>query len=237
MDNPKRYRVDHDSFIRWRGAVLTESNNDMKFRYIAMVLALHAPALFAAPPVAELTVTGKVKLPSCAVSIGNDGYYDYGRISSTLIQSGSEHTKLEPKTEPMVVTCDAATPLMFSVVDNRKDSSSAPESPYAFGLGNVNGTGKLGHYSVTFGDLYVDGIGKYVWWKMGDHSNGANWLEAGLKPGRGSFGWGHSGLAGRKFEAKLTVYPLIGGTTTMNGSLTEPVDLDGSATLVFAFAL
>ncbi|KWN70489.1 hypothetical protein WT90_21355 [Burkholderia stagnalis] len=219
---------------------MTESNNDMKFRYIPMVLALHAPALFAAPPVAELKVAGKIDLPNCVVSIGNDGYYDYGSLSSTMIQSGSRHTPLEPKTELMTVTCDRETPIMFSVVDNRESSSSGTDRDYNFGLGHVNGAGNLGYYAILVSDLSVDGKGTNVWMKAGGLHNPGVQDSTYLRSAGANFGWGDYQSvreSGRIFQANLTVEPRLGGTTTMNGPLTEAVDLDGSATLVFAFAL
>ncbi|PAJ77767.1 DUF1120 domain-containing protein [Burkholderia ubonensis] len=211
----------------------------MRFRTIPLVLALHAPALFAAPPVAELKVAGKIDLPNCVVSVGNDGYYDYGRLASTMIRSGSVHTPLEPKTETMTVTCDSKTPIMFRIVDNRESSSSDTDET-SFGLGYVNGTGKLGYYEIRVSDLSVDGKGTNVWRKNGNVANGNVWSSANLERGGASFGWGDfhgSRESGRIFQADLTVKPHLGGTTTMNGPLTDSVDLDGSATLVFAFAL
>ncbi|WP_257010628.1 hypothetical protein [Burkholderia ubonensis] len=42
---------------------------------------------------------------------------------------------------------------------------------------------------------------------------------------------------GEVFTADLVVAPTLAGSATMNGPLTDAVDLDGSATLTFAFGL
>ena len=43
--------------------------------------------------------------------------------------------------------------------------------------------------------------------------------------------------SGKSFGINMTVIPRLAGTSTMNGSVTEDVNIDGSATIIFAFSV
>ncbi|WP_257010797.1 hypothetical protein [Burkholderia ubonensis] len=158
-----------------------------------------------------------------------------------MIKAGTETTKLDPKSHTWTASCGAKTYLGFSVTDNRSDSVSW-KAEHNFGLGNVNETGKLGYYQITMGNAMVDNVATNVY----STSNGTiSSNTAGIRKKLSNdpayqHGWAKGTTAqamGEVFTADLVVEPTLAGSATMNGPLAEAVDLDGSATLTFAFGL
>ncbi|MFQ6308427.1 fimbrial assembly protein, partial [Yersinia enterocolitica] len=70
-------------------------------------LVLGMTAAHAAPPTAELKVIGTLTVPSCTVASPDEGVYDFGKLSSSLVKSGTATTALTPMTKTWTVTCDA----------------------------------------------------------------------------------------------------------------------------------
>nr|WP_311528473.1 hypothetical protein [uncultured Ralstonia sp.] len=199
-------------------------------------LALAAMAAHAAPPTTELKVTGRIAVPTCTVAAPDAGTYDFGRFSSTLIKSGSTHTALTPIKKTWSVSCDADTFLTFKVIDNRDSSSSYPSDNGAFGLGNVNTTGKIGYYNVLVSNPTVDSVASTFSSSTGTALTGDNYI----RKANYTMAWsiGSTALkAGQTFAADFEVRPFLGGSTHMNGPVTEQVALDGSLTLNFAYGL
>lgn len=198
-------------------------------------LVLAAATAHAAAPTANLIVKGSIGVPTCTVLAADDGLYDFGGISSTLIKSGTTHTALTPISKNWTVTCDAETYLTFSVVDNRAASSSTT-GVANFGLGMVNATGKIGYYNVTMLNSTVDSNASSTF--VSNNSTISSAATAVLSNGYRS-GWsaGAALRSGKVFGATLAVTPIIGGTSTMNGAITDEVNLDGSLTLNYAFGL
>lgn len=185
---------------------------------------------------ADLTVKGTIAVPGCTVSSDMSGVYDYGPISSSLIQPGTTTTALVPMGNKWTASCSAQTSLTFTVIDNRASSASVV-APTNFGLGNVNGTGKLGYYTVTLSSPTVDGQAVSTF-----ATTGATFTAVSSTPlsTDKKFGWasGNNVLrTGKVFGAMLAVTPNLGGTTTMGGALSNGANLDGSLTLNFAFGL
>lgn len=206
------------------------------FKLAAVSAALvGATVAHAAPPTADLKVTGKLAVPGCTVTTANDGAYDFERISAAMIKPGTTGTPLSPISQPWTITCDALTFMSFSVIDNRAATSAAAGATF-FGLGAVNGTGKLGSYTVQLENPTVDGTKSNTYATSGTTFTGATTAYLGTNT---KHGWasGNTQLAGKVFSADLKVTPTLAGTTTMNGPVTDTVDLDGSLTLNFAFGL
>ncbi|KVK89282.1 hypothetical protein WJ44_28450 [Burkholderia ubonensis] len=200
-------------------------------------LAMGAASAHADTPSAELKVIGSIDAPTCTVNPVNDGVYDFGPISNTLIKLGNEHTALDPITQTWTVSCDSSTYLTFTVEDNRKDTASIVNTTY-FGLGSVNDTGKLGYYTVKLKKPQVDGSDARTFAGTSPSNNTETPLydaASGLKHGWSTV----SGQlqAGTVFTADLEVSPMLGGSGNMNGVPTERVDLDGSLTLTFSYGL
>ncbi|MXN76322.1 DUF1120 domain-containing protein [Burkholderia sp. 4701] len=202
---------------------------------------LFAGAAHADAPTANLYVKGTLGVPTCTISSTNDGTYDWGEISSTLIKPGNAKTDLDPKSQSWTASCDAKTYLGFSITDNRKDSVSESGTTN-FGLGTVNGTGKLGYYRINMENAMVDNVASNVYQTNTGtiSSSTASPSKMLLNDTAYRHGWakGTSEQAmGEVFTADLVVTPTLAGSTAMNGPLTEGAELDGSATLTFAFGL
>ncbi|KVD86897.1 hypothetical protein WS63_19570 [Burkholderia stagnalis] len=202
---------------------------------------LFAGAAHADAPTANLYVKGRIDVPTCTVSSPNDGTYDFGEIGSTMIKTGTATTTLDPKSQTWTASCGAKTYLSFSMTDNRKDSVSAPGSNN-FGLGFVNDTGKLGYYQVKMENAMVDDAASNVYVTNNGtiSSSTAGTSKMLTSDSAYKHGWAKGTTTqamGEVFTADLVVTPTLAGSTTMNGPLTDAVDLDGSATLTFAFGL
>ena len=198
-------------------------------------LALAATAAHAAPPTTELKVTGRIAVPTCSVTAPDGGTYDFARFSSSLIKPGSTHTALTPIKKTWSVSCDADTFLTFKVIDNR-DGTESSTGNTSFGLGNVNTTGKIGYYNVFVSNPAVDSTASTFSSSTGTALTGDNYI----RKANYTMAWsiGSTALkAGQTFAADFEVRPFLGGSTHMNGPVTEQVALDGSLTLNFAYGL
>ena len=187
-------------------------------------------------PTAELKVIGTLTVPSCTVNAPDDGVYDFGKLSSSLIKSGATTTALTPITKNWTVNCDAETYLNFTPVDNRAASVSTAGTTN-FGMGNVNGTGKIGYYTAQIKNGTVDTKPSNLFssatstFAAGTVAN----LTTGLRTGWSSAA--NTQSVGKIFTADITVSPILGGTTVMGGPITEDAEIDGSMTMNFAFGI
>jgi hypothetical protein len=208
---------------------------------IALAFVAGATAAFAEPPSAELKVAGKIAPPACTVASANNGVYDYGTVSPSLINPGTTTYTMPATTQTWTVTCDAPTFLTFQVVDNEAATASAP-STVNFGLGNINDTGKIGYYTVTMSKPLVDGTQSYAFAAAPGASDTTGASSKTIDSSK-VMGWTTTATAkgvqhaGEVFVADLTVQPHLAGSTTMNGAPTENVPLNGSLTLNYAFGL
>ncbi|MBU5412414.1 hypothetical protein [Serratia ureilytica] len=186
----------------------------------------------------EIKVAGELNSPKCSV-ISPDMVFDYGdQISHTLISDASPVSLGESAPVTLTVKCDAQTSLTFGVVDNRLGTSSMSGSKY-FGLGNINGTGKLGHYLINATKPVVDGrvTGTFV------TSNGSIptpvyslFLEHGKRSGW-AYQSDHTLALGKTFSLDLFPEAFLAKRGDMHGGVGDDTALDGSATLEFGFGL
>ncbi|WP_145518233.1 DUF1120 domain-containing protein [Yersinia mollaretii] len=187
-------------------------------------------------PTAELKVVGSLKVPGCTIVAPDNGVYDLGRLSSSLIKSGTATTTLPAITKNWTVNCDAETYLNFTPIDNRKASTSVP-STTNFGMGSVNGTGKIGYYTAQMKNGTVNGKPSNVFSSASTAfaaTTTAN-LTTGLRTGWSSAA--NTQSVGKVFTADIMVIPVLAGTTTMGGPITEDAKIDGSLTMNFAFGI
>ena len=201
-------------------------------------LTLAAATAHAAAPTAELKVRGTLKAPTCTVAATDGNVYDYGSISPTRIQPGITHTALTSISKVWTVTCDADTYLTHAAIDNRANSVSTADL-HNFGLGKVNGTGNIGYYRAIISNPTVDGVATSIFGFDGVAA-GYGWPTGALTTRVGyKHGWsvGTEQAAGKQFGLTITVTAYLGGTTTMNGAITDKADLDGSLTMNYAFGL
>jgi hypothetical protein len=214
----------------------------MKYHTIALVtlasVAAGSLSVHAAAPTAELKVKGELDAPTCTVSIGADksGVVDLGKISPTLIKP-SAVTAITPNDVPLKAVCSAETYLNFTIIDNRESSVSAPGTQ-RFGLGLVNGNGKLGYYEIAMGSAGVDGKTSSVFSSATGSFSPVSTvkLTKGMRNGWSS-GTSNQQALGKEFTALLSVQPYLASSADMGGTINDKVTLDGSATLNFAFGI
>lgn len=220
----------------------------MKKRLIALValslLALIVVNARAAVPTAELKVQGNIQVPSCTITPPDDGVYDLGKLSPSLIAANTT-TALPEMTKTWTVACDSQTYLSVTAVDNRvvTASQASPANQMYFGLGNINGTGKIGYYMASIRNGIVDGVASSVYYAQA----GSTTLTASATPPTGyyfndniRYGWSGTNatpIAGRVFTADIRIYPVLASAASMNGPVTDGSKIDGSMTLNFAYAI
>ena len=193
--------------------------------------AAHADAL-----TAELKVVGELVVPTCTVAATDEGIYDIGKQSATLIKPAAS-TTLAAMTKTWTVTCDAVTYMNFTPVDNRAASKSDATTT-SFGLGNVNGTGKIGYFTAIASNATVDGVASRLFTSASATFTPAT--TASLTNNQRT-GWAttvaNTQNSGKVFVADIAVTPVLASSAVMNGAITENTDIDGSVTLTFAYGI
>ncbi|HDL7929368.1 TPA: DUF1120 domain-containing protein, partial [Yersinia enterocolitica] len=177
-------------------------------------------------PTAELTVKGQVSPPGCIVMAPDGGVYNVGEIAGHTVKP-SALTVLPSITKNWSVICDAETYVSVTGSDNRAGSST---SGGRYGLGFVNGAGKIGDYGVYFSNAKVDGTAKYF---RKQEEAAAAILSLSIGPLNG-LSWVHANATkapGKVFSADIEVMPRLGSVADMKGPITENVKIDGSMTL------
>ncbi|WNL45000.1 DUF1120 domain-containing protein [Dyella sp. BiH032] len=213
--------------------------NSKKKALLAFALAIAAGAAWAEAPVTSLTVKGRLVAPSCTVNAPDDGVYQFGKISPTMIKPGTTHTALVPQEKEWTIECDATTFMTLGAVDNVDGTASVVHNSN-FGLDKVNETGKLGYYVVRMLGGKVDDADSGLFSTTGTTFINEAFVDIVHYRNGYRHGWSSAAntmKAGRKFSAVLRVSPYLGGTSTMNGPITETTELNGSMTLNFAFGL
>ncbi|MBP6115595.1 MAG: hypothetical protein KBC57_02780 [Neisseriaceae bacterium] len=199
---------------------------------ITCTILLPSSQTFAAP----LMANDRSDSASCQVSAANGGAYPLGRFSSAQLHA-NEPTKLSPMLKTWLISCDAETYLTFSTVDHRADSVATPAANQ-YGLGHVNGTGKIGAYEVIMKNAAVDGVPTQVFASTTAIFNPAAWVT--LRPMQGTHGWASAPnvlKSGKTFSADLEVQASLAAISIMNGPMTDNAEIDGSMSLIFAFGI
>lgn len=204
---------------------------------VISVMMMSMGSALAAGMSPELKVTGQMAVPSCEVSLDNEGVFDLGKIASSMIKP-TQTSPLTTKVGIVTVDCGAETYLNFNVVDNREGTASTVNSTY-FGLGNVNGTGKLGYYSIMLAGGSVDGIASNVFSAPKGSTSFTATTSVAVDKNKVS-GWATSHSvqnSGKRFTGNLQLTPVLASSASMGGPITEGVTLDGSATLNFVYGI
>lgn len=206
----------------------------MKYTYIATAIPLFLLGSMAvnAASSTELKVGGELTSKSaCNVIAGSGGVFELGKIDASTAQD--KDVALSSSEMLFHIKCDEKTQVNFQFIDNKAGTNSTDADAY-FGLGTVNGTGKLGYYTLTALNGSVDGHQKnfYITQKI---SGSAPHSIPILTIHKGMFnGWVDKGIdtaSGNDFRFSLKINPWIASKDKMNGPLTEGVRLDGSATI------
>ncbi|MGK4445591.1 DUF1120 domain-containing protein [Yersinia enterocolitica] len=190
----------------------------------------------AATPTPELKVKGSIGVPTCTINVPDGGVYNVGNISAATIQPTTS-VILPTITKTWTISCDGSTYLSFTPTDNRKSSVSNTTAIHNFGLGFVNGTGKIGYFRTGLSNAKVDGESSFFYYVENGFQGGhtTETLTNNLP-----FGWAQNATtakAGKVFSADLTVTPVLASSATMGGAITENINIDGSVTLSFAYGI
>ncbi|EKN6363602.1 DUF1120 domain-containing protein, partial [Yersinia enterocolitica] len=168
----------------------------------------------------------QVSPPGCIIMAPDGGVYNVGEIAGHTVKP-SALTVLPSITKNWSVICDAETYVSVTGSDNRAGSST---SGGRYGLGFVNGAGKIGDYGVYFSNAKVDGTAKYF---RKQEEAAAAILSLSIGPLNG-LSWVHANATkapGKVFSADIEVMPRLGSVADMKGPITENVKIDGSMTL------
>jgi type 1 fimbria pilin len=129
---------------------------------------------------ADVRVKGTIAPASCSFTITNS-VFDYGMIRPSSL-SATHYTKLERKSTPFTVKCDAPTLVSIKTQDNRS-SSKVPGmmqsvfnqtygEPFNYGLGTSSKGEKVGGYVMFMANTVADGKSVRV---NGSNNNGVTW--------------------------------------------------------------
>lgn len=178
----------------------------------------------------ELTVKGLITPAACTPNLSSGGVIDHGKISAKDIDQ--DNGKILNSTLQMTVNCDAQTLFALRGIDNRAASSSMPGVGY--GLGMINGTQKIGSYTLMPTQAQADGVtieplesfdNGVTWMDL----SGAVWTQANLA----GFGNRSSGvwfpIPIQDLTTNLEVQTVISPAKGLD--LSNEVQIDGSATL------
>ncbi|HGF6561452.1 hypothetical protein EC835_104225 [Providencia alcalifaciens] len=202
---------------------------------IALSLIAVSSATLAAPPVANIAVSGSITPPTCTFNGVEKIDLEYVFDVSPTMFPVSGNLTLDEKTNHIEVVCDATTYLTFTSTDNRADSVLIAHVNN-FGLGLFNTDKKVGFYTILVKNLTVkqetDGTPQTV-----SGINGSGVAASILVDKTKKIGWGTSAAvlrSGKVFAADLDVKPTLSAELKTS---TGDANLDGDATLAFAFAL
>ncbi|MDQ0705915.1 hypothetical protein QF043_004707 [Pseudomonas sp. W3I7] len=191
----------------------------------ALLLAMTSSVLAASS--VDLTVKGLITPSACTPSLPGD--VDFGKIASKDLNVDTR-TWLERQTLQLSVNCDAATLFAIHPVDNRAGSAAYA---FAFGLGLINDTQKLGAFSLAFSNPVAETPSTLV----AMYNAEGRWTELlpddGIAPNdlvalgsRGDSGWAPHPIK----DAIMDVTVVASIEPARNLTLTSEVAIDGSAT-------
>jgi hypothetical protein len=182
----------------------------------------------------DLTVKGSVTPSACVPNLTQGGTVDYGKIPARDL-SVDTPTEFAPVTLQLSIDCEAPTLFALNAKDNRFGSSLFPSLTWYYGLGYVNGTQKLGSYSLDLlnpvSDSAVFPIHSFdqgqSWSKFaGGMMRHTYWNSFSDTPGTGG---PYFPKALRTVTADLQIITFVAPAKDL--PLREEVPLDGSASL------
>lgn len=191
----------------------------------ASVLLLGSATAFAASSV-DLTVKGLIVPSACTPSLSGGGVIDHGKVSAKDLNP-DRGTAIGVHTLSMSVNCDAPIQFALHPIDNRAASGIATD----FGLGFINETQKLGHFSLTWRGMVADGVTVQ---SIASMDQGNTWYaerfwEPSMYMAAASMDDDTQPLPIKDLSVDLEVLTIINGTDGLD--LSNEVTIDGSATL------
>ncbi|MBD8271915.1 MULTISPECIES: DUF1120 domain-containing protein [Pseudomonas fluorescens group] len=198
-------------------------------RSVTIVLGLTAMVEAHAASAVDLTVTGRVTPDACHVELSHDGTVDHGRIASHSLNA-DEFTVLPVQTLGLRVQC--ARPMLFALVgiDERADSSSAPD--YFYGLGrNIHvPEERLGSVALAYRNAVGDTQAMQV---LASRDNGESWSQEPNAYPRAYMAFAPAGDRQPDFISQLIVQLQVSTAINFSRYLTldQEVPLDGAIVL------
>ena len=198
-------------------------------RLLTVLLLLTTTAATLAASFVDLVVTGRLTPDACHVTLSDDGTVDHGKIPAhTLISN--EFTVLPTQTLDLRVQC--ARPMLFALVglDNRADSSSAPD--YFYGLGrNIHvPEERLGSVALSYRNAVGDAQPLQA---LASSDNGETWSQEPNAYPRTYMAFAPVGDRQPDFIGQLTVQVQVSTAINFSQYLTldQEVPLDGAIVL------
>ncbi|EIU7559083.1 MULTISPECIES: hypothetical protein [Providencia] len=168
-----------------------------------------------------------------------DVLYPYTQLKASQFHQ-TEMTELPPISQTVQVVCSApVASLLIHVDSDVQAASTIGHDPTHFGLGFVNGQGRLGHYRVKLTDARVNGQQTQLY-QTNDLSQVGraqpeSWLQSSVYQG-----WSRDGLSpvsGERYSVTMTVQPYLNSLKETNGPLVSGADLNGELVLSFPFSI
>ena len=173
---------------------------------------------------------------SCT-SVVSDIEYTYPQLSASLFQRNSS-TPLQSLSQTWQVVCSAPVTALFLTVDtDQKSDSLLTSDPTRFGLGSVNGRGRLGYYQVTLNNATVDGSPVQLYQTSNATQVGSPQSSVILNSAVFQ-GWTRDGrlpARGQHYSVQLTVTPTLNSLQETQGALVNGGELNGELILSFPF--
>lgn len=218
----------------------------LKQSLLAAALAAVSGSVFAASPVANLKIDGRVTPPTCTVNGAEQGEIvaDFGSVSPSLIQK-TKNLVLDTVTVPLTVKCDAITYLTFMQKDTYEALGDVAARSYF--VDDDNKTAGVGYSFYYMRDIKVDGKNAYFGREIGGRNNVmdlipvSGQLTAWTTKAQKDVALSDFSLApGKEFSANLEVNGLIYSLDQLqeNGvDLTSQVNYVGETVLTFYFGI
>lgn len=230
-------------------------DSKMKNNFLAAMLGLACFSALAADNV-ELKVTGTLVNGSCTPSLDGGGVVNFGHIPLGNL-SKTAVNQLGTRNINLTITCDNATVMGWTTVDNKIDSRQSlaianggmnglvlgsPSNMY--GLGKTAGNVNLGAFALwvhsdqvtTDGQLSDPIYAQYI----ANQNGNVTWTKSAngtSQPSIRTFTAAATGTltpkAGKVFVYPLTVSAAIQGTDAL--AITDDTNLDGSTTISLVY--
>ncbi|MBY8969099.1 MULTISPECIES: DUF1120 domain-containing protein [Pseudomonas] len=198
-------------------------------RNVAIVLGLAAMTDTHAASTVDLTVTGRVTPDACHIELMNDGIIEHDKIPAHSLNV-DEFTVLPSQLLELHVLC--ARPMLFALVgiDNRADSSLAPDFFYGLGRNIHAPEERLGSVALSYRNVVGDAQPMQV---LASTNNGETWSPDPNAYPRSYMAFALLGDRQPDFISQLTAELQV--VTAINFSqyltLDQEVPLDGSIVL------
>ena len=193
-----------------------------------LVLLSARPLAFAASAV-DIAVGGSITPDACQVALSDEGTVDHKKIPAASLKP-EEFTLLAPHVLELAILC--SQPMLFALVgiDNRADSSLAPDVLYGLGT-NVHAPGeRLGSVALSYRDTIGDSQPMQA---LGSNDSGETWAPQTNAYPKQYMGFALPGDRQPDFIRQFSTQLRIDTAINLSHALTldQEVPLDGSIVL------